>query len=55
MSDKDPMRKTFGHGGITLTFYPSSGRVQVEVTATNACMEWWELDDFVDMIKKPAP
>jgi len=46
-----PIARTFGHGSITLTAYPSSGRVSVEVRAENAVMDWWELEGFIAEFK----
>jgi hypothetical protein len=47
----DPFTRTFGHGSIKLTAYPSSGRVGVETSGTNPVMDWWELEDFLGEMK----
>lgn len=47
-SPTEPFTRTYGHGSIKLTAYPSSGRISVEVTAVNAVVDWWELEDFID-------
>lgn len=52
-ADLTPVVGRYGHGGIKLTAYPSSGRISVVVTAENAVMDWWELFGFVDQIRKP--
>ena len=52
LTDADaPFVRTYGHGSIKLTAYPSSGRVSVEVSAENAVMDWWELEDFITEFK----
>jgi hypothetical protein len=45
--------RTYGHGSITLTAYESSRRIRVEATAENSVMDWHELFEFVDAIRKP--
>lgn len=50
-STTNPFTRTYGHDGIKLTAYPSSGRIGVEVTAVNAVMDWWELEDFLNEFK----
>jgi len=53
LTDADaPFVRTYGHGSIKLTAYPSSGRVSVEVSADNAVMDWWELDGFINEFKE---
>ena len=52
-ADQTPITRTYGHGGITLTAYPSSGRVGVEVRAENAVMDYSDFLDFADQIRKP--
>jgi hypothetical protein len=48
-----PIVGTYGHGSITLTAYPSSGRIKVEATAENSVMDWSDLFEFVDRVRKP--
>ena len=48
----EPITHTYGHGAIKLTAYPSSGRISVEVSAVNAVMDWWELEDFVSEMRE---
>ena len=50
-STTEPFVRTYGHGSIKLTAYPSSGRISVEVSAVNAVMDCWELEDFVSEMK----
>ncbi|TSD68114.1 hypothetical protein [Aeromicrobium piscarium] len=42
-----PTERTYGHGSITLTHYPSSGRVGVVQRGTNAVMDVYELMQFL--------
>lgn len=44
----EPITRVYGHGGITLTHYPSSGRVAVVQTGTNAVMDTYELYRFME-------
>lgn len=46
-------QRTYGHGSITLTAYESSRRIRVEAIAENSVMDWHELFEFVDAIRKP--
>jgi hypothetical protein len=55
-TERDELAVTgfYGHGAITLTAYPSSRRIRVETRADNSVMDWSELFEFVDEIRKPA-
>lgn len=46
MSNYTPTTRVYGHGCITLTHYPSSGRLGVVQVGTNAVMDSWELVEF---------
>ena len=47
MAEYTPTERTYGHGSITLTHYPSSGRVGVVQRGTNAVMDEYELMQFL--------
>lgn len=47
MAEYTPTTETFGHGSITLTYYPSSDRIGVEQIGVNSVMDSWELVRFV--------
>jgi hypothetical protein len=53
-SERDELAVTgfYGHGAITLTAYPSSRRIRVETRADNSVMDWSDLFEFVDEIRK---
>lgn len=44
----EPITRIYGHGSITLTHYPSSRRVAVVQTGTNAVMDTSDLYRFME-------
>lgn len=50
MSDYTPRTRTYGHGSITLTHYPSSQRIAVDQTGENAVMDASDLYRFMEEV-----